>query len=353
MAGIDGFVGLSNDSWIAWAEEATYAQSIVPPSSPEFGLVLTENLIARRERRVPPTVTQAHRFKEQRYLARTEVLGSAQFPVVYEDFENLFLHGFGQLSNVGAGPSSGTFTRDFDLSPQGRFRNATSPSLTMYASRGIVGSGATNPSVFYYDGVVIDEFEFSCSGPSEPLLFTPTFVGQDAPTPTQPGTATSFPSSPVANGVEAAVTWGGVGFFCDAFTIRARKSLDRERRRFGTSLISEPTPAQWEVSGTFGTEWDGELRASSVAMFIDHINGTTRELKFAFTGPTIPSTASPYQFDLIVPSGSLDEWPVSTTQRGRQRLTVPFTGWATTTGAPPTTARELRLTSVNARNFTD
>ena len=350
MAGPDGFVGLSNDSWIGFAEESAYGTA-VPVS--DYALALTESLTGRRIRNSPATITNAHRFKEQRFLARVEVLGSAQIPVTYAGLDTLFLHACGQISNAGAGSSSGTFSRDYDLTESGRFRNATSPSLTLYASRGIVGSGQTNPSVFSYTGCMINEWTLSCSGPDQPLLFTPTFIGQDAPIPSILAVTPAPNDSPQVNGAEMTFSWGGVEIFADAFTITARKSADANRRRFGTPLAAEPPPGQWEVTGSFGTEWDGEIRAGGSTMFVDYHGGVTRELKMSFSGPNIPSTSTPYEFELTLPNASLDDFPVATTQRGRQRLTIPTTGWATTAGAPPSTAREARLSVVNDVNYTD
>lgn len=354
MAGPAGTVALANDAWAAWDKETTYGTEVTVGGASEFGLFISEGLADTRTPSEPPTITQAHRLVGQLYDGPIEIAGPIEFPIQYAGFENLLLHACGEINNAGAGSSTGTFVRDYDLSPRGRYKVAAgSPSLSVHVSRGIAGSGQSNPSVWSFLGCVIDEFEFRQGGPFDHLAFIPTFLGQDNPTPLPESQTPSFDSSPVVNGTECTATWGGVEIFVSDFSIRVRRNHDRNRRRLGRRVIEEPPPGRYLIEGNFTTEWDGELRAGSpaVAMLLDYRNRTPRELKFAYSSSTnIPTTSSPYLLDLVVPQCVMTSFPNFVRSEGRVTVNVNFRGYASSATTPP---KEFRVHHQSGATFAD
>lgn len=351
MAGKCGKVGLSANAWVGWNEEAAnaYGTKVGPNGSTKFALPLSDGLEKTIERSAPPSVTQAFSDVAQVFPSVTRVAGTESFAVPYEGLEDLLLHALGEL-NTAPGVASGTFARYFDLSAGGRYKHATSPSLSLHCSRGIVGSGSTLPTVFSYLGAVIDSLKFSADrGGALQAEFE--FVAKDASIATSNVTP-AFPTAPVANFTECQVTWGGVQIPVSRFDLSIAKGIDRERFFLGETSTCEPPMKKWVVTGSLETEWDNEIRAGGVTMLADHDAGTPRELKFAFTSRTkIPGTSAQYyHLDLILPACLLGKFSPPVTQQGRITLSVPFTGYDDTVSTAP---HEFRIYQQAAANYTE
>lgn len=354
MAGPAGKVALAADTWAGWDKEVTYGTEVTIGGSTQFGLFLSENVEDGRQPSEPPTITLAHRLSSQLYDGPVICGGPIDFPLTYQGFENQLLHACGKISNAGAGSSSGTFVRDFDLSPRGRYKVETgSPSLSLHISRGVVGSGQSNPTVYTFRGTTVNDFELRLASPFSHLSFIPNFLAQDNPTPLPETQTPSFPTSPIINGTECTATWGGVEIFVSDFSVRCTRNLARDRRRVGRRVIEEPPPGRYLVEGNFTTEWDGELRAGSPAkaMILDYRSRTVRELKFAFASSTdIPSTSSPYLFDIILPEAVLFTFPNFIRSEGHVRMNVTFRAYASSATTDP---KELRISTQTGATFAD
>lgn len=351
MAGKCGKVGLSANAWFGWNEEAAsaYGTQVGPNSATEFALPLSENIVETTERIAPPTVTQAFGDINQVYRSVTRVEGPVSFAMPYEGLETLLLHALGTLTSAGAA-TSGTYSRYFDLAAGGRYKNSNSPSLTLHASRGIVGSGSTNPLVFSYYGCVIDSIKLSCDR-GGPLLVEFSFFGKNVAVATSSVTPT-FPSAPIANFTECAVTWGGVEIPVSRFEVTISKGIDKERFFLGQTDTCEPPMSKWSVSGSLETEWDNEIRAGGVTLRDDYAAGTDRELKFSYTSATkIPGTSAQYyEFDLTLPATLLGQVSPPVTRQGRVLMTVPFVGYDDNVAAVP---HEFRIYQHAAEAFTE
>jgi hypothetical protein len=349
MAGKCGKVGLSANAWFGWNEEATYGTALGPNSASDFALPISESILETTERLAPPTVTQAHNDINQVYQGLTRVEGSVQMAVPYEGLETLWLHALGEI-NSGAAASSGTFSRFMDLSAGGRYKHATSPSLTLHASRGIVGSGSSLPLVFSYYGSVIDTLKLSAERGGALLAEFGVF-GKNFSVATS-SVSPSYPTAPIANFTECAVTWGSVEIPVSRFEINIAKGIDRERYFLGQTDTCEPPMSKWQVTGSLETEWDNEVRAGSKTLRQDYADGTDRELKFSFTSRTlIPGTTGQYyELDLVLPAALLGQVSPPITRQGRVLLTVPFTGYDDTIASAP---HEFRMFQHGASNYTE
>ena len=342
-----GKVGLSADSWLGWNEETTYGTLVGPSAGTEYALFSAEGMRGEIQVLSPPTISDAHREVSQVYTGRQIVSGQVTVPMVYEGFEHLLLHAFGEHTS-GAG-TSGTFLRTFDLSSSGRYRNANSPSLSIHMSRGIVGAGSTEPSVFSYAGCVVDEFSLACTRDG-PLLLTLNFFGREETVATTSETV-SLPTAPVANGVECTATWGSIEIPVADWTITARRQIDRERFFMGSTLSCEPPMGQYEVMATLNTEWDNEVRAGSTTLRADYAAATERQLKFAFQSTAdITGTSQPYTLDWLLPKSVITAFPPSVQGVGRVLVPMALTGYDDDTSALP---HEIRLLNVAENTFAE
>src|SRR5678815_114046 len=262
-----GFVGLSSDAWMGINKETSYGVAVGPTAAENF-LYLSENLHAERPVIPVPNIAAAFSDIAQVFSGATVVSGDVEIAVPYEGIENLLLHCMGTAGSISAG--SGSFTDTMDLTSRGRFRSTTSPALTFHMSRGVVGSGATNPTVFSYDGCVIDSFTFSC-GRDQPLKLKMTIFGQGETFAAYSG-STSFPTAPIANFTECQVTWGASKIPVTEFSVTCTRDIDKGRIFGGSTETDEPPMGQYDVTGTFTTEWDNEKRVQTNTLRDDYIN---------------------------------------------------------------------------------
>jgi len=340
-----GFVGLSGDTWMGINKETSYGTKVGPTSAENF-LFLSENLHAEKPVIPVPNIAAAFSDLAQVFSGATVVSGDIEVAVPYEGLENLLLHCMGTSSAVSAG--SGSFTNTMDLTSRGRFRSTTSPALTFHMSRGVVGSGATNPTVFSYEGCVIDSFTFSC-GRDQPLKLKVTLFGQDETVAAYSG-STSFPTAPIANFTECQVTWGATAIPVTEFSVTCTRDIDKGRIFGGSTVTEEPPMAQYDVTGTMTTEWDNEKRVGTSTLRDDYQNKTPRTFVFKFFGPGISGTAKNYQFFIHLAQARISSFPVSVSGRGRVTVPVAFKGWDSDVTTAP---HDLRLILQNARNFVD
>jgi len=354
VAPVAAKVALAADAFAAWNKETTWGTQVNLSGSSEFSLFINENIDDDFAAAEPPTITQAHRLSGQLFNGPVTVGGTIDFPLTYQGFENPLLHACGEINNAGAGSSSGTFVRDFDLAHRGRYKVATgSPSLSLHIARGVVGSsGNVSNTIYSFPGTIIDEFELRLGGPFAHLSFIPNFLCKTSAQSVSTQ-APSFPTSPIVNGTECVMTWGGVEVFLQDFSVRVRRNHDRNRRRTSTRFIAEPPPGRYLVEGTFTTEWEGALRAGSpaIAMVVDYRQRTLRDLTFAFTSSTdIPSTSSPYLFNIQMPTCLITRYPNFIRSEGRVLVNVPFRAYASSATTEP---YELRIHSQTGATFAD
>jgi hypothetical protein len=343
-----GFVGLSADAWSAANKETTYGTAVGPSGASEFFLFLSETLKANRPLIPVPNITAAFLDVNQKFKGATVVDGDLEFACTYETMENLLLHCFGQITGAASG-TSGSFSRNFDLTSKGRWRSATSPSLTVHVSRGIVGSGNTNPTVFSYSGCIVDSFQFSC-GRDQPLKLRMTLFGRNEVIAVS-SQAQVYPTSPVINFTQCTPTWGGTKIPITEFSLTVRRNIDRDRFFAGDLLTNEPPMGQYEVECTATTEWDNENRVGTTTMRADYIAQTARELALSFTSDnTIVGTSNFYNWNLSLPQAIIGAFPVNVAGRGRVLVPMTFKGWDSDVTAVP---HEVRLFTRNARNFAD
>lgn len=343
-----GFVGLSADAWSAANKETAYGTAVGPNGSMESFLFLSETLKANRPLIAVPNIAAAFLDVNQKFPGATVVDGDIEYACTYETFENLLLHCFGTINNAASG-ASGSFSRNFDLSTKGRWRSTTSPSLTLHVSRGIVGSGNTNPTVFSYSGCVVDAFQFSC-GRDQPLKLRMTVFGRNETIAVSSQTP-SFPTSPVINWTECVPTWGGTKIPVTEFSMTVRRNLDRDRIFAGDTFTNEPPMGQYECECTLTTEWDNENRVGTNTLRADYIAQTSRTLLFNFTSANaITGTSIKYNWQLSMPAAIISAFPPNVSGRGRVLVPMTFKGFDSDTTSFP---HEVRLATTNARNFAD
>lgn len=340
-----GFVGLSGDTWLGINKEPIYGTPVGPTAAENF-LFLSESLHAERPVIPVPNISAAFSDIAQVFSGATVVSGDVEVAVPYEGLENLLLHCFGTGGAISAG--SAIYSDTMDLTSRGRFRSTTSPALTFHVSRGIVGSGATNPTVFSYEGCVIDSFTFSC-GRDQPLKLKVSIFGQDETISAYSG-STSFPTAPIANFTECQVVWNNVKIPVTEFSVTCARNIDKNRIFAGSTTTEEPPIGQYEVTGTLTTEWDNEKRVGTATMRDDYINKTARSLLFKFLGPGIAGTSKQYQFFISLIQARISSFPVSVSARGRVTVPIAFKGWDSDITTVP---HDLRLVIQNARNFQD
>lgn len=347
MAGNCGKVGLAANSWAAWDEETTYGTLVAVSGSSTFALFTAESMKGDLTVQSPPTISSAHSPVNLVYLGRQIVSGDVTWPVVYEGMEAILLHAFGSVSV--AGGTSGTFQKTFNLASAGRYANSNSPSLSLHLSRGIVGSGSTNPTVFSYAGCVVDAVQFSCSRDG-PLLMRISFYGREESAATSSATVT-LPTAPVANGTECMVTWGGVEIPVYDWTISMRRNIDRDRFPQGSTLSCEPPMGKYEVSAQITTEWDNEVRAGSTTLRADYAARTARALAFNFTSTdAITGTAQNYTFNLSMEKGVISAFAPNITGPGRVLVPMTITGYDDTTTS---TVKELKLVTIGDNTYAE
>lgn len=340
-----GFVGLSGDTWAGVNKETAYGTQAGPSGAENF-LFLSESLHSERPLVNVPNISAAFQDVTQTFLGAQVISGDLEMAVVYQGMEQFLLHALGTTTPASIG--SGAFTNTFDLTSRGRFRSATAPSLTIHVSRGVVGSGATNPTVFSYVGCVIDSVQFSC-GRDLPLKMQLSVFGRDEVVAAYSG-STSFPTAPIPNFTECQVTWGGTKIPCTDFTITCNRNIDKGRFFAGDTKSNEPPMGQYECTATMTTEWDNEKRVGSSTLVQDYINKTTRVLEFAFLGPGIAGTAQRYIFRMQLNAALIASFPVSVSARGRVTVPISFKGYDSDVTTAP---HELRVIEQNARNFVD
>ncbi len=343
-----GVVGLSADAWVGWDEETTYGTQVGPGGSTEFALFQSESMRGQVNIREAPNIASAHSDVDQSYIGSQVVQGDVTMNMVYEGFEDLMLHALGAITSSSAS-ASGTFIRTFDLSNKGRYKHATSPSLSVHVSRGVVGSGASNPSVFSYLGCVVDAIQFRCTRDGQ-LDVTVSFFGREESLATS-GQAFSGPSGPVINGTECNSQWGGTNIPVTEFTINMRRQVDTERFFLGNTKSCEPPMGKYEVTVDLVTEWDNEVRAGSATMRADYVARTQRALTFDFTSTDdISGTSQKYTFNIELPVALITAFPPNVTGPGRVTVPVSFKGWTSDTTAVP---YELRIVNKASSSFSE
>lgn len=349
MSSKAGLVGLSADAWFAWDKESAWGVPVSPSASSEYALFLRESLTSEIPLVDVPNISAAFKDKTQVVQGAEVVAGEVQVALTYQGMENLLLHCFGEISSAGA-VISGTYQRYFDLSKKGRFRNAAAKSLTMHISRGVVGSGNSNPLVQSYSGCVIDSFTLSCRR-DEPVKLSMNVIGRRE-TAALSSVTPSFPTSPLPTFPECAITWGSGSLFVEEWSITAKRNIDRDRVSAGDLYISEPPPGQWEVTCNLLTEWSNEPLNSTATMRDDYRAGTARDLEIVVTSTSnIYLTSQKYIFGLGMAAAKIKRFPNNVTGRGRVKVPVEITGYATNGGT--SAPRELRGYSFNTRNFAD
>jgi hypothetical protein len=340
-----GFVGLSGDTWSGVTKETAYGTQTGPTGAENF-LFLSESLHSERPLVDVPNISAAFQEVTQTFLGAQVCSGDLELAMVYQGMENLLLHCFGATTPASIG--SGTFTNTFDLTSRGRFRSSTSPSLSIHVSRGVVGSGATNPTVFTYTGCVVDSFQIT-GGRDQPLKIRISIFGRDEVIAAYSG-STSFPTAPIPNFTECVGTWGGTKIPITDFTITCNRNIDKARFFAGDTKTNEPPMGQYQVTGSLTTEWDNEKRVGASTLQQDYVNKTTRVLELGFLGPGIAGTAQRYMAKFQLNAALIATFPVSVSGRGRVTVPMTFRGYDSDV---TTTPHELRLILQNARNFID
>lgn len=342
-----GKVGLSADAWLAWDEETTYGTKVAVSSGSGFSLFTAESMRGQINIREVPNIAASHKDLAQTYVGSQIVEGDVTIAVPYDGISNLLLHALGEI-NDGQAWTSDSYLVNFDLADTGRYKNANSPSLTIHVSRGVVGSGVTIPSVFSYEGCVVDSFSFSCSRDGA-LLLTLTFFGQQETLATSSVTA-SFPTAPVANGTECTVTWGGTAIPVTDFTVTARRNIDRERFFLGSTQTYEPPMGQYQVEATVNTEWDNENRVGTATLRADYAAKTNHVLWFTFTSTDVIDglDVTKYSFQINMPYALITQFPPNVTGQGRVLVPMTITGFDSSTISTP---HEIRITAVIADTF--
>jgi len=343
-----GLVGLSADTFIGVNKETVYGTGVGPSGATESFLFLSESLKSDRPLVPVPNISAAYLDVNQKFQGAQIVDGDVEVAVAYEGMENLLLHAFGELNNTSSG-ASGSFSRNFDLAKKGRWKSATSPSLSLHVSRGVVGSGATNPTLFSYSGILIDSFQFSC-GRDQPLKLRLSLFGRSETLQVSSATP-GFPTAPIANFTECTVTWGATVIPCTDFSVDSNRNLDRDRVFAGRTFAEEAPMGQYASRASMSSEWDGEKRVGTATMYADYLAQTPRELMFRFVSTnTIPGTSIKYQFVLSLPNAIIATYPANVQGRGRVLVPITFTGFDNDITSAP---HDIRLASLNARSFLD
>lgn len=343
-----GLVGLSADASLGVNKETVYGTLVGPNGSTESFLFLSESLKSDRPLVPVPNIAAAYLDVNQKFQGAQVVSGDLELAVAYEGMENLFLHAFGEMNN-NASAGSGTFSRNFDLAKKGRWKSATSPALSVHVVRGVVGSGATNPTLFSYSGILVDAFQFSC-GRDQPLKVRLTLFGRNETLQVITSSPT-FPTAPIANFTECIVTWGGTVIPCTDFSVDCNRNLDRDRVFAGRTFAEEAPMGQYASRAALTTEWDGEKRVGTNTLYADYLAQTPRELMFRFISTTvIAGTSIKYQMELSLPQAIIATFPPNVQGRGRILVPMTFTGFDNDITTAP---HDIRLASRNARNFLD
>lgn len=349
MPTLEGQVGLSADSYFAWDEESSYGGKVTHTGSSGFSLFQSETVRSQLNIAEVPNISGAHKNVSDTYLATELVEGDVTLAYAYEGLEDLLLHAFGEVNN-NASSTSGTFIRDFDLASKGRYRHATSPSLSTHINRGVVGSGNTNPTIFTYQGCVVDGFVFSMTRDGA-LNLQLTFFGQTETTAVIGSVTPSYPSAPVANSTECSVSWGGAAIPVTDFSLTVRRGIDRDRFFFGTTQTAEPPMGQYECTLSMTTEWDDEVRAGSTTMQADYRARTNRALVLLWTSTDdISGTSQKYSCQIQMPQALITAFPPNVSQRGRVLVPMTFTAYDDGGASAP---YEVRLSQRTSATYTE
>lgn len=343
-----GLVGLSADAFLGYNKETTWGTLVGPNGSTESILFLSESLKADRPLVPVPNIAAAYLDVNQKFQGAQTVAGDIELACPYEGIENLLLHAFGEINNT-AGGASGTFSRNFDLAKKGRWKSPTSSGLSIHVCRGVVGSGATNPTLFSYSGILVDQFQFSC-GRDQPLKLRLSLFGKQETLQVTAQTG-SFPTAPIANFTECIVTWGGTVIPCTEFAVNCNRNIDRDRVMAGRTFTEESPMGQYASGATMTSEWDNEKRVGSLTMYQDFQNQTPRELMFRFISTaTIAGTSMKYIWQLSLPNAVIATFPANVQGRGRVLVPITFTGFDNDITTAP---HDIRLAQQNARSFLD
>lgn len=340
-----GFVGLSSDSWLGINKETVYGTAAGPTSSEDF-LFLSETLKSETPLIPVPNISAAFQDVSQQFSGAKKVSGDVELAVPFQGLETLLLHCFGAVSTINS--ASGVYDSTFDLSSRGRFRSTTSPSLSFHVSRGVVGSGASNPTVFTYSGCVIDSFKFTC-GRDQPLKLSASVFGRRETLAVYSG-STSFPTASIARFNQCLLTWANVKIPLVDFTIEVSRGIDKERFFAGDLYSNEPPMGQYAIKISATTEWDNEIRAGSTTLQADYDAKTARSLKFNFTSDDFITGTTAYQFNLAAGNAIIETFAPNVTQRGRVLVPITWIGFDSDITTAP---HGLRLTTKSGRNFSD
>lgn len=348
MPTLEGNVGLSADSFAAWDEEPTYGAKTGPSAgTSKFSLFLQEDLRGNVQILSAPTVN-AFRDINQTYVGQEVVEGSLSLAYAYEGLEHLLLHCFGDINNSASG-LSGTWARDFDLNPRGRYQHANSPSLSIHINRGVVGSGVSNPTTFTYEGCVVDEFDISCER-GGPVILKITFFGQTETIVTG-SLAPTFSPAPIANSTEASCVWGAALIPVTQWRVNVKRGIDKNRFFHSTTLTAEPPMGQYIVTASATTEWDNEARNAGATLRTDYRARSARQLQFGATSRDfITGTVQKYQFTLKMEKALIDAFPPTVPGVGRVLVPITWTAYNDTTTTPQ---QELRMSQVADNEYTE
>jgi hypothetical protein len=323
MAVTGNKVGLSVGAFFGINKETTYGSQVGPDSNTEWFHILSESIGLQRDLLVPPAIDSAHLDVNTVYLGREVVTGDVEMAVPYEGLENLFLHMCGEVASTST-LDSGGLAYYFDTTPSARYRNTTSPSLSIHISRGEV-EGSTNKGIFSYSGCVVDSFEFS-GGQNDAMRLRVTFFGKDEVFSQANNPTVAFPSSPIANGIETSVIWGASKTLtATEYTVSVSRGIDRERFFLGNTNTDEPPMSQYAVSATCTVEWDNISDATwgGNTLLEDAQALSTRIFSVNAASSTNASYGGPWRVSLVLPQAKIA--PVTPNVSAAGRITLPLT----------------------------
>lgn len=319
-------VGLSAGSFFGINKETTYGTAVGPDSNTEWFHIQSESLQLTRTLNAPDHIDTAFTDVTTVYLGREVVAGDVEMFVPYEGMENLFLHMCGTLTST-TPITSGANAYYFDLSSTGRYRNTTSPSLTLHVSRGEV-EGSSNSGIFSYTGCVVDSFQFS-GGQNDAMRLRVSFFGKDETFSQATEPTLSFPTSSIANGIETGFSWNLVDLTATEYTVSVSRGIDRERFFLGNTNTEEPPMGKYAVSATATVEWDNKSDASwgGGTLRDDAQALNNRLLAASAVSSANASYGGPRRLSLVLNNALLAPITPNVSAQGRVTMPMTWTGY--------------------------
>ncbi len=297
---------------VGWAEEAVWGTLTTPVT--KFGELVGESFSAIRTRTPRPIFRDLDAIEGELYDELDGGGGSFTIEGRYEDQLRLLEHALGIVNTVADMPEVGVHQHTFTL--------ATGELLVGKGLSVAVFKDLVQASTM--EGGKIRSLRMSFD-PTRNAQFEWDLIGQNVTEVAEASEVFAAPGTLIA-GHQALIEIDDGAVGVDAVEITIDNALDDNKRVLGDKQIIEPTRADRRViTGSITLD-------AAQSDYQNFLASTLFKLEVLNTGPTIPTKANPFKFEVTLLKCLITDDPVNVSGPGQIKATIPFRALKPTTG---------------------